>query len=685
MAAIADRVKQSSTTTGSGAVTLTGAVAGFRTFDDAFGVGVPCHYAILDANGTAWEVGVGELTDSTHLTRTTVEKSSNANAAIVLTAGTHAVFSTLSEGWADTKLDVGVPSALADIGTPGTYKSVTTDSKGRVTAGTNPTTLAGYGITDAVNTSALGAASGVATLDSGGKLTAAQVPAIAVTDTFVVASQAAQTALTAEVGDVAVRTDLNKSYILKTSPASTFANWEELRTPTDVVLSVNGMTGAVTVSTVTGNAGTATALATARNIDGQAFDGTANVTVIAPGTHAATSKATPVDADEVPLVDSAASNVLKKLTWANLKATLKTYFDTLYPSGSGTSSGTNTGDQTILLTGNVTGSGTGSFAATIANDAVTYAKMQNVSATDKVLGRSTAGAGDVEEITCTAAGRALIDDADAAAQRTTLGLGTLATQSGTFSGTSSGTNTGDQTSIVGITGTIAQFNTAVTDADLATLGANTHTGAQTAPSFIPNSATVPANGMYLPAANTVAIATNSTERMRVDSSGTVMIGTTAADPIASGVGGFSSINGYTRLSQMGDVTLLVNRGTNDGATAQFFRSGGLVGNISVTTTATAYNTSSDRRLKNNIADAPDAGGIVDAIRVRAFDWKSTGEHVNHGFVAQELLSVAPQAVSVGDDGDEIADAWSVDPSKLVPLLMKEIQSLRMRVAALENR
>jgi hypothetical protein len=110
----------------------------------------------------------------------------------------------------------------------------------------------------------------------------------------------------------------------------------------------------------------------------------------------------------------------------------------------GSVSGTNTGDQTITLTGDVTGSGTGSFAATIGNDKVTYAKIQNVSATDRILGRSSAGAGDVEEITCTAAGRALLDDADATAQRTTLGLGTLATQSGTFSGTSSGTNTGDQ-------------------------------------------------------------------------------------------------------------------------------------------------------------------------------------------------------------------------------------------------
>lgn len=85
----------------------------------------------------------------------------------------------------------------------------------------------------------------------------------------------------------------------------------------------------------------------------------------------------------------------------------------------------------------------------LAANAVTYAKLQNTSSTNVLLGRSTAGAGTVEEITCTAAGRALLNSADASAQRNTLGLGTLATQSGTFSGThsgtSSGTNTGDQT------------------------------------------------------------------------------------------------------------------------------------------------------------------------------------------------------------------------------------------------
>lgn len=65
----------------------------------------------------------------------------------------------------------------------------------------------------------------------------------------------------------------------------------------------------------------------------------ANAVNIAAFIHAATSKATPVDADELPLIDTEASNVLKKLTWANLKATLLTYFSTLFALLAGTAGG----------------------------------------------------------------------------------------------------------------------------------------------------------------------------------------------------------------------------------------------------------------------------------------------------------------------------------------------------------
>lgn len=91
-----------------------------------------------------------------------------------------------------------------------------------------------------------GAADGVATLGSDQKLSASQVPAIAISDAFAVASQAAMLALNAQRGDVAIRTDLSRSFVLSTDSPSTLADWLELQTPADTVSSVNTRTGAVT-------------------------------------------------------------------------------------------------------------------------------------------------------------------------------------------------------------------------------------------------------------------------------------------------------------------------------------------------------------------------------------------------------------------------------------------------------
>ncbi len=97
---------------------------------------------------------------------------------------------------------------------------------------------------------------GLATLDSAGKIPTSQLPALAITDTFVVGTQSAMLALTAETGDVCVRSDLNKSYILAGTNPATLSHWQELLTPTDAVLSVNGQTGAVVLTTTHINEGT---------------------------------------------------------------------------------------------------------------------------------------------------------------------------------------------------------------------------------------------------------------------------------------------------------------------------------------------------------------------------------------------------------------------------------------------
>lgn len=95
----------------------------------------------------------------------------------------------------------------------------------------------------------VGGSSGqVPLIGSNGKLDPTIMPALAISDTFVVNSESAMLGLDAEIGDICVRTDLSKSFVLKQSPASTLSNWQELLTPADKVSSVNGMTGAVTIN-----------------------------------------------------------------------------------------------------------------------------------------------------------------------------------------------------------------------------------------------------------------------------------------------------------------------------------------------------------------------------------------------------------------------------------------------------
>ena len=89
-----DRVRETTTTTGTGSVTLSGAPSGFQTFNAGIGVGNQTYYTIADAATGAWEVGIGTLSASTTLARTQVLRSSNANALVSFGSGSKDVFVT---------------------------------------------------------------------------------------------------------------------------------------------------------------------------------------------------------------------------------------------------------------------------------------------------------------------------------------------------------------------------------------------------------------------------------------------------------------------------------------------------------------------------------------------------------------------------------------------------------------
>ena len=186
-----------------------------------------------------------------------------------------------------------------------------------------------------------------------------------------------------------------------------------------------------------------------------------------------------------------------------------------------------------------------------------------------------------------------------------------------------------------------------------------------------------------------------TERMRIDSSGNLLVGTTNSDVIGSGANGLSyraSIGNLSVLAASASA-LAVGRATTTGAMVYFYYNAVAKGSISTDGSNVAYNTSSDYRLKENIVDLPNALTVISQLKPRQFDWKETKETTT-GFIAHELSEVMPQAVTGEKDAvDENGkpEYQGIDTSFLVATLTAAIQeqqalitNLTTRLAALEG-
>jgi len=170
--------------------------------------------------------------------------------------------------------------------------------------------------------------------------------------------------------------------------------------------------------------------------------------------------------------------------------------------------------------------------------------------------------------------------------------------------------------------------------------------------------------------------------MRISSDGEVLFNTTSRPSASVGGASFEVATNDRMILNLGCQTTL-NRNV-----AVFRNTNNAVGNIAVSGTSTSFNTSSDYRLKENVTADWNATTRLKQLNPVRFNFIADADTTLDGFLAHEVSDIVPEAISgekdaVDDDGNAVYQG--IDQSKLVPLLVKTIQELEARIAALESK
>jgi hypothetical protein len=185
---------------------------------------------------------------------------------------------------------------------------------------------------------------------------------------------------------------------------------------------------------------------------------------------------------------------------------------------------------------------------------------------------------------------------------------------------------------------------------------------------------------YIHTNNAMRFATNGgTERMRINSSGVLLVGVTS-EPTSGGVNGVS-ISPTGSYFSRNDTVLQTQ--------IRFANGNGVVGTITTTGSGTAYNTSSDYRLKDNQAPLTGSGVFIDALQPKTWTWTADGS-TGVGFIAHEVQAVSPNSVvgekdAVDEEGKPVMQAMEYGSAEFIANIIAELQDLRKRVAVLESK